>query len=605
MAFLAPYWLALSAAIAVPLLIHLMRRRMGVKVEFPAARYLARAEREHSRTLRIRNLLLMLLRVLALLAIAMAAARPVASWVGSGHAPTAIAIVIDNSMSTSAVVNGRPLLDQFRRMANDVLSSANASDRLWLVTIDGRVHGGTAAALREEVNRVEPIAGAGDPAAALARAAGVIRGSGLDARQIALVTDGQRTEWEHVAPLNDTQILVYMPTVAPPANRAVTLAEARPTRWTPRGSVAARFLSRDSTTYRVTLNGRTFGRGTAAPNEEVTLRAAPTERGWVSGTVELEPDELAADNVRYFAVWIGAAPGVTASTDAGPFVKNAIDVLRSSERITDGHDINVVPADEFSSVPALILAPADPVKLGAANRALERAGIPWRFGTRRTGDSPARGTGFDGVIVSSRFDLVAQAGAQAETLAVVGQDPWIVAGPRYVLMGSPLTPDASSLPVRATFVPWLGSVLTERLVGEPGQVLDALPGASLPRPRWADAILLVEDQRTPLGETIEVPSRAGTYFLLRGATRVGAVVVNPPPEESSLERYTADDLRERVGGARHAMVARDPAAWITQAFRGAARRSLIEPALVFALLMLVVEAIAIGTRKRIRGQRAA
>ncbi|HEX4681409.1 MAG TPA: VWA domain-containing protein [Gemmatimonadaceae bacterium] len=604
MSFLAPLWLALAASVAVPLLIHLMRRRIGIKVEFPAARYLARAEREHSRTLRIRNLLLMLLRVLALLAIAVAAARPVARWIGSGHAPTAIAIVIDNSMSTSTVVDGRPLLDQFKRMTFDVLQGANAGDRVWIVTIDGRVHGGSIATLRDEVGRIEPIAGAGDPAAALARAAGVVRASGLDARQIALVTDGQRTEWEHVTPSGDTPIVVYAPAIAPPPNRAVTLAEARPTRWTPRGAVAARFLSRDSTTYRVTLNGRTFGRGTAAPNEEVTLRAAPTERGWVAGTVELEPDELAADNVRYFAAWIGAAPAVTASTAAGPFVKNAIDVLRASERITDGHDIAIVPGDELSQLPALIAAPTDPVHLGAANRALERAGIPWRFGARRTGDSPAHGNGFDGVTVSSRFDLVAQAGAQAETLAVVGRDAWIVAGPRYVLIGSPLAPEATSLPVRATFVPWLGSMLTERLVGDPGQVIEAVPGASLPRPRWADAIVLADDQRAALGETLDAPARPGTYFLLRGTTRVGALVVNPPPEESSLDRYGANDLRDHLGGAQHAAqapvasLARDAAAWTAMAFRGAARRSLIQPALLLALLMIVVEAIAIGTRGR-------
>jgi len=72
--FLAPLYLLLGAGVAVPLLIHLLRRRIGARIEFPAARYLARAEREHSRTLRIRNLLLMLLRVLALLAVALAAA---------------------------------------------------------------------------------------------------------------------------------------------------------------------------------------------------------------------------------------------------------------------------------------------------------------------------------------------------------------------------------------------------------------------------------------------------------------------------------------------------------------------------------------------------
>jgi len=237
------------------------------------------------------------------------------------------------------------------------------------------------------------------------------------------------------------------------------------------------------------------------------------------------------------------------------------------------------------------------VRIGAANRALERARIPWRFGTRKTGEATVRGTGFDGVTVTARYDLVAQSGAAAETLAVVGRDAWIVAGPRYVLVGSPLTPDATNLPVRATFVPWLGSVLTERLVGEPGQVIDAAPGTQIPRPRWADAIEGTDGQRTPLTETLDAPMRAGTLFLTRAGRRVGAVVVNPPPEESALERYTADELRSRLRTER-TLVARDAGAWTTMAFRAAARRSLLEPALLAALLMLIAEAIVIGARSR-------
>lgn len=597
MSFLAPPFLFLAGAIAVPLLIHLMRRRLGAKVEFPAARYLARAEKEHSRTLKIRNLLLMMLRVLALLAIVIAAARPVARWLGSGHAPTAIAVVIDNSLSSSVVVNGRPLLDQFKSMARDVVSNATSGDRVWLVTIDGRVRGGNPSTLREEINRLEPTAGAGDANAALSRAAGVVRSAGLDARQIALLTDGQRSEWQRPPSIADAQILLYTPTVAPPINRAVMLAEARPVRWTPRGAVATRFLSRDSTTYRITLNGRTFARGTAAPNEEVVVRAAPPERGWLAGTVELEPDELAGDNVRYFAVWIGPAPGVAVAPAAGPFVKSATEVLRSAERIVDGRDINIVTADELASVPALITAPTDPVRLGAANRALASAGIPWRFGARRTGDATVRGTGLDGVTVAARYDLIAQPGAPAETLAVIGRDAWMVAGPRYVLIGSPLSPDATNLPVRATFIPWLGSILTERLVGEPGQVIAAAPGASLVRPRWADAMETVDGQRTALGESLEVPARAGTYFLIRGGRRVGAVVVNPPADESVLDRYSAAELRSRLRADR-TLVASDASSWATLAFRAAARRSLIEPALLIALVLLIIEAVAIGARTR-------
>ena len=52
MSFLAPWFLLLGGAALVPLLIHLLRRRVGVQVEFPAARYLARAGQGHSRSLR-------------------------------------------------------------------------------------------------------------------------------------------------------------------------------------------------------------------------------------------------------------------------------------------------------------------------------------------------------------------------------------------------------------------------------------------------------------------------------------------------------------------------------------------------------------------------
>ena len=48
------------------------------------------------------------------------------------------------------------------------------------------------------------------------------------------------------------------------------------------------------------------------------------------------PTSLAADNSRPFAVWIGSAPGVSVSPGAGQFLRNAIDVLKSSSRVVDG-----------------------------------------------------------------------------------------------------------------------------------------------------------------------------------------------------------------------------------------------------------------------------
>ena len=183
---------------------------------------------------------------------------------------------------------------------------------------------------------------------------------------------------------------------------------------------------------------------------------------------------------------------------------------------------------------------------GAANRALERLGIPWRFGARRSGEATARGLELDGVTSVARYELVAQTGAVADTLASVGRDAWIVAGARYVIVGSPISPDATNLPIRASFVPWLGGVLTERLVGEPGQVLTAEPGAHLSRPRWADGIETADGQRTPIGDALDVPDRTGTYFLTLNGRRVGALVVAPPPGESVLDRYSAREPSRRA-----------------------------------------------------------
>jgi hypothetical protein len=337
--------------------------------------------------------------------------------------------------------------------------------------------------------------------------------------------------------------------------------------------------------------------------------------------VELEPDELPGDNVRHFAVWIGPAPGIDVSAAAGPFVRSGVDVLKGGGRVTDGRDIAVVPADELSSLPALILAPADPVRIGAANRALERAGVPWRFGLSHRGEATitaangaevarpranppdaggsdsVRAAAFTDVSATVRYDLVAQPGADADTLARVGRDPWVVAGPRYVLIASPMDPAATTFPVRAAFVPWLAEVLTERLVGEPGGVVAAAPGRSLPRPRWADAMEGPSGARAVLGDDFQVPALPGTYFLDRGGRRVGAVVVNPDPSESVLDRMGAAEIGRRIS-AQRVLIAPNRPQFAAMSFRAAAQRSILEPLVIAALALLVIEAVMVRVGRR-------
>ena len=114
MGLLNPLWLLLGAAVAVPLILHLLQRHQGPRVIFPAVRYLRRAEREHARRIKLRQLLLLLLRVAALLLLAFAAARPFLRSAGVSHEPTAAVIILDNSMSSSLVRGDRRVLDELK-----------------------------------------------------------------------------------------------------------------------------------------------------------------------------------------------------------------------------------------------------------------------------------------------------------------------------------------------------------------------------------------------------------------------------------------------------------------------------------------------------------
>ncbi len=600
-AFLSPVWLLAALAAAVPLVIHLMRRRIGARLEFPAVRWLERAEREHSRSLKLRNLLLMLLRVAAVLTLALAAARPVARIGGPGflHAPTAVAIVLDNSLSTTAIVNGRPVLDDLKARALAVAARASGDDRLWLVTADGTVNGGSRGAVRSRIAQAPPLAGAGQLESAVEQAAALVAASPLADRELVILTDAQATTWAAPVALGDVRVSIYRPAGAPPPDHAVIMAAAEPARWTPRGAVQARVRAPDSVTYRIELGSRTLARGTAGPDGEIFVRAAPPELGWIAGLVELEPDELRGDDARHFAVWIGAPPAVRVDTSAGMFARTAIDALAQAGRVTAGSAITIASADAAQSLPALLTAPSDPVRIGAANRALERLGVPWRFGDARRGAAAASAPA--GVTVQLRYTLARAGGAAAaasDTVALAGGEPWIVRGPGYVLIASPLTPDATDFPVRASFVPWIADALAQDL-GTQGRVIEAAPLARVARPVNAEALESPAGTRAPLdGDSLDVPGEPGVYWFIRSGARAGALVVDAAPGESDLARLDSVTLASRVT-ARDVAVVTDSAIFAAATFASAPRRAVGGWLLGIALALLLVEGAITAAGRRV------
>ena len=599
MIFLTPLWLALSAVALVPLLLHLRRRPQRRVVDFPAVRYLARATHDHERSLRARNSLLALLRMLLVLLIALAAARPLAR-IGTGHGRAAIALLLDNSLSTSAVANGQRVLDAEKAAARTLLGAATGADRLWLVTADGRVSGGDAATLRAIVDTIQTLSGAGQIGSALRAAVARSRSVPGAAPVVAAFTDGQATSWRAITGVAPD--VVFSPAGSPPPNRAIIIAEPRPARWSGSGIVHVGIRGAtpgDTVPVRVEITGRTLGRGVILPNAsgsgEADLSVADAPPGWSAARALLAPDELAADDERWFATWNAPPPRV--ASRAGAFAGHAIDALISAGVVAAGRDVSIVAADEVTARPALVVAPLEPARVGAANRALDRAGITWRFGAERREPSRARGDGLTAVDVRRRYALTATAAVPAETLATVGGEPWIVAGDGYVLVASALDTAATSLPATAEFVPWLARTLNERLGGTGRLPVAVMPGVAVAMPPAVDAIEAPDGERIFPADSLR-PTRAGVYFWTRGGARVGAVTVNGDVEESVLQRMGDDELRQRL---RPAVVTHDATAAAAAAWRGASRRPLGTLILAAVLAVMLVETLVAATPGAARG----
>ncbi|HEY8074196.1 MAG TPA: hypothetical protein VIF62_08805, partial [Labilithrix sp.] len=203
------------------------------------------------------------------------------------------------------------------------------------------------------------------------------------------------------------------------------------------------------------------------------------------------------------------------------------------------------------------------------------------------------GTGLAGVSAMRWYALEprgAQEPGSIDTVAKVGSDPWAVAGDGYVLIASPLTPEGTDLPLRASWVPWLGSAIADHLSGEAGAITEAVPGAAIARPAWARELEEPGGNRRPVTESrLEAPSRAGVYFWLRGTQRAGALVVNADVNESDLARLPIAQLRSRFSGAEVAAT-EDAARWTATAFSFSGRRALDAAFIILAILLLAGEA---------------
>jgi hypothetical protein len=139
LAFLSAALLGGLLVAVIPPLIHLISKRRARRVRFAPIALLFLSHKRTARSIRLRQLLLLLLRTLLFCCVALAIAQPLLkanAGARATQAPLVVVVAIDTSASMHALVDGRTLFQSARARALDELKNQPADVRVGAVACD-------------------------------------------------------------------------------------------------------------------------------------------------------------------------------------------------------------------------------------------------------------------------------------------------------------------------------------------------------------------------------------------------------------------------------------------------------------------------------------
>ena len=645
MGFLNPLFLLAGAAVLVPVILHLFYRQESKIFTFPAIRYLLRTEREHARQIRTQQLLLLLLRAAIVILVVLLGARIHFPGSGGSHDPTALALVIDNSLSTTIIQDGRRLLDDLKAVARQSVANASHDDVIWVVRAgtpwEPAVPGGVLQA-HSAIDATSPAHTFGDLGQAIERARALVGQSELPNREVHVFTDLQATALPE-PPLAPGDIpIVFFGTPATGADNrgiaGVSFGGGLPPlagRRTEAAVSIAGAPTGDTVGVRLYIGGQVRAAARATAGTTVRLPAGPFPAGRVEGHVEIDADPLTADDRRHFSFTVRDPTPVATLGPASIFLTEALAVLAESDRIALGP---APPAATLFSVggeglerrgltqSAVVVPHPDPARLPALNRRLAEGGIPFRYGSAATGGGRITesdiAVDLGDVEIRRYFRLSPTGGDEATSgtspgtapsspvptgatpthsrAALANGDPWLLAGTGpagpYVLLASPLDEVSTSLPVSAAMIPLLDWAV-ERWTEGGGGIGSVVAGMNFRPPptatgvRDADGTEHAVDGDQPFMAT----ALAGLYRVLEGDSVLDAVPVNPPVPESDLTPASPREVRRAIPGTRE--IVDEASSWPRHIFRAGRGPEPWRPIALLILALLIAETVVAASRR--------
>ncbi len=207
MSFLNSAFLLALAAVSIPLIIHFLSKRRIKTIEFSSLKFLEQMQKSRMRWLRIKELLLLILRMIIIALIVMAFARPtLRGFVGSSRAASSAVIILDRSASMEAEGETGSIFDEAKRMAGRLIDILDLGDMVTVISypesgspfVSGPFNPGDN--LKRRLKDIEPGYQTGNIGEALQTALEILKKSPDLNREIYIFSDHQRGNWDNLPP---------------------------------------------------------------------------------------------------------------------------------------------------------------------------------------------------------------------------------------------------------------------------------------------------------------------------------------------------------------------------------------------------------------------
>lgn len=202
MTFLQPSFLWALTALALPVIIHLFNFRKYKKVYFTNVKFLRQVQIETKSRSRLRELLVLLFRILMIAALVLAFSQPVIRDKNNAQVQAGsryISLYIDNSFSMENLGRNGPLLDQARQKAKELVNAFGIQDKFQILTNEFQGKQQRFCDKQEAIALIDDIRSSPVPrklSRVIERQRELLNGTGSKAKRMFVLSDAQKSTFD-------------------------------------------------------------------------------------------------------------------------------------------------------------------------------------------------------------------------------------------------------------------------------------------------------------------------------------------------------------------------------------------------------------------------